>query len=126
MTNAHSGNKYASTTYDKTNRSNEDVLKEFVSLVNALISVNHRTDDWVVNCVPNLNDDKEKGIPCGHTHDLGPENSHCALEGEAHVTAKVAGSISETVAHTKLAMAVSVKILLFSCHFVFYLFLFCW
>ena len=107
---ACSGNEYASATYDKTDRTNEYVLKELISLINALVCVYHGTDDGIVDSIPNLNDDEEEGVPCSHTHDLGPEDCHCALEGEAHVTAKVTGSICETVAHAKLAMAVSIKL----------------
>ena len=53
-------------------------------------------------------------------HVLGPENRNGALQGEAHVTAEVACSISQLVNCTELAVAVGIELNGF-CHYFFLL-----
>ena len=103
--------KYCCTTYDKADSTNKDVCLELTSLVSSLVSVDHRTDDGVVNSVPSLNEkEKDREKTCFHHHVNKPECLNCALKTEGKVTASVTSSISELVAKTKLTNAVGIKL----------------
>ena len=66
-----------------------------------LVCINDGADQGIVDGIPDLQDDDQQGVPCTQTHDLRPEQSHRALQGETHVAAKVTGCIGNTVANTE-------------------------
>ena len=106
--------------YDQAKGTNKNVLQKFVSLVLVAIRVDHRTDQRVVNGVPHLNDDQKQRIPRAHAHDLRPEQRHRALQGKAHVTAKVTCRVRNAVADTEFPLAVGIKFqFLFHCTILF-------
>ena len=99
----------ACTADDQTDRTDPNVLKKFVASVLAMICVDQRTDQRVVDGIPELNDHEQKRIPRAHTHDLRPEERHRSLERKAHVAAKVTRRVRDTVADTKRALAVGIQ-----------------
>ena len=77
--------------------------KEFAAPVaGVFVVVDNGADQRVVDGIPYLHKDQQDAVDHGiHFHELSPENGHGALQGEAHITAKVTGCIGEAVANTK-------------------------
>ena len=109
--------KYCRTANQQRNGADEDVGLILTHLVLALVTVDKRTNDRVIDCIPCLHQQQQDGKNAGlHHHKDQPEGLNRSLQGKAHVTAKVAGSVGQLVTHAKLAIAFGIQCGCFLCH----------
>ena len=115
--------EYCCSSNNKCTRTDKDVGLKFTHLVLSSVCVDKGADHGVVDCVPDLNNEKKsRKKTCLKHHVSEPEGLNSTLETKAHVTAKVTGSIRNLVKHAKLALAVLIELNFFF-HFDFFSFI---